>query len=353
MKILDEAFVQVREFLDMSANDLQKHLYHKAKENGTRLPMRTLSLIARRFVQTVTKNEILPLDHENYKIIKNKHGFFEIDVKLIGNNEQGQHPRMRIPISIQDNHYYSELIEMVDEEASGAVIHRRGDDVFLTVTPEVKMRCEKRLPAVFIGIDLNMKKDAVSVYVPEYDSFPVNFFYSRRGLSDTYDRLQQRLSRVTKGMRKRDWTDEMRKEVQGIYDSRVGAVKNDHGIFVSRLLKLAKRYIKDNNVIFVIEDLKDITKRVGGSKKFNSWLHSVWCYGRFKTILESKGFPVQSVYPAHTSSKCHKCGEMGIKDDRRFSCPSCGLKDFNRDLNAARNIAVRGFNYVSKISCNT
>lgn len=27
--------------------------------------------------------------------------------------------------------------------------------------------------------------------------------------------------------------------------------------------------------------------------------------------------------------------------ERLFKCPSCGLKDYNRDLNAARNIASR------------
>lgn len=349
MRLLNETFEQVREFLDMSAIDLLNHLYHRAKEQGTRLPMRTVSLLARRFAQTVTKNEIIPLDSNTYNLVRNEHGYFEIDVKLLGNNDQGQQPRVRLPISLNDSRYYDEIIEMVDEKTEGAIIHRRGNDIMLTVTTDIEMKCEERLPAVFIGIDLNMKKDAVSIYDPESDSFKENFFYSRKGLSITCDRLQRRLSRISKGKRKRDWTDEMREKVQNIYDSRVGAVKNDHGVFVSRLLDIAERYVDKNNVIFVIEDLEGITQRVSGSRKFNSWLHSQWCFGRFKTILESKGYPVRSVYPMHTSSKCHRCGETGVKDDRRFSCPHCGLTDFNRDLNAARNIAVRGFNYVSKI----
>ena len=57
------------------------------------------------------------------------------------------------------------------------------------------------------------------------------------------------------------------------------------------------------------------------------------------------------INPAGTSKKCHRCGaevEIHGKHGRLITCPVCDLKDFNRDLNAARNIALRGYKYWAK-----
>lgn len=76
-------------------------------------------------------------------------------------------------------------------------------------------------------------------------------------------------------------------------------------------------------------------------------------FGRLKeTIkrhLEKAGIFVKEIYEGKTkkhelgtSQECHKCGSKGERWKGGFSCPSCGLKDYNADLNAAINIGERG-----------
>ena len=351
-ELLNKTFMQLDEFLEMSTTEFKKLLYHNAKKKGSRLPTRTFDLEARRYSKTVLKNKIIPLDKSTYKIVRNEYGYYEIEVKLLGNRATQDHERVIIPISRSDNDYYGDVLEGT---AYGAELQKKGSDVFLSLKIPVKMRCRKKLPAVFIGIDLNMQKDAASLYNPGTEQFEKNMFFDRRPVSKTLDRLDKRISRITKGMRKQDWTDEIKEEIGDIYRRRTEAITNSHGNFISELLELANSYVDEQNVIFVLEDLKGITKNVSGSKSFNRWLHAKWCFGRFRTQLETKGFPVIDVFPFHTSQNCHRCGVKGIRyghRDRLFKCDSCGLEDFNRDLNAARNIAVRGFKRLSPKSQN-
>lgn len=344
--ILSRAFIQVRGFMTTSLTEFRKGLYHASKDNDTELPMRTVALLAKRFGDTVLKNEVIPLDNKTYKIVK-INGYYNIIVKILGNQQTQDYDRVTLPISRSDNDYYGDIIE---NNAYGAVLYKQGNNTFLTISIPIEMRCQKKLPAVFIGIDLNMQKDAVSLYNPQTSLFERNLFFDRRPLSESFDRLQLRLSRVTKGMKKTDWTDGMREMVNDLYKRRSSVVTNSHGNFISNLLNLAESYIDKQNVIFVLEDLKGITKRVSGSKSFNTWLHAKWCFGRFRELLETKGFPVIDVYPFLTSKTCHHCGERGYAYGQRarlFKCGACGLMDFNRDLNAARNIAMRGFKRLS------
>ncbi|KXB06182.1 hypothetical protein AKJ51_04075 [candidate division MSBL1 archaeon SCGC-AAA382A20] len=73
-----------------------------------------------------------------------------------------------------------------------------------------------------------------------------------------------------------------------------------------------------------------------------------------KRHLNKAGIFVETVYEGSTrnelgtSQKCHKCGSKGERYKGKFSCPSCGLKDYNADLNAAINIAERGVKLLGK-----
>ena len=137
-----------------------------------------------------------------------------------------------------------------------------------------------------------------------------------------------------------------KKRIQDLYLVIKEVIKKAHGDFISRLIDVADKYWREGfNVIFVLEDLKGITKRIEKiHPSFNRWLHSQWCYRKFAVMLETKGYPVKYVEPKDTSKICHRCGKQGKtygKHKRLFKCNYCGLKDFNRDLNAARNIALK------------
>lgn len=58
----------------------------------------------------------------------------------------------------------------------------------------------------------------------------------------------------------------------------------------------------------------------------------------------AKGFNVVEVNPAGTTTTCYRCGskvELYGRRKRLIRCSNCGLKDYNRDLNSARNIAKK------------
>ncbi|GGO19129.1 hypothetical protein GCM10011574_44310 [Microbispora bryophytorum] len=96
-----------------------------------------------------------------------------------------------------------------------------------------------------------------------------------------------------------------------------------------------------------LEDLGGIGARVRLRKPQRVTLHS-WAFhqlGRFVSYKAARaGVPVVYVDPAYTSQGCSACGHISKKnrpDQATFACTSCGFAE-HADVNAARNIAVRG-----------
>jgi hypothetical protein len=72
--------------------------------------------------------------------------------------------------------------------------------------------------------------------------------------------------------------------------------------------------------------------------------HRLKGFIRYKALEE--GIPVYLVGEAYTSKTCHRCGSLNtLVEKRLFRCRGCGL-EYNRDLNAAVNIANRSFGYI-------
>ncbi len=74
----------------------------------------------------------------------------------------------------------------------------------------------------------------------------------------------------------------------------------------------------------------------------NYWI-SNWSFFQLQSFIEyksiRKGIEVVRVKPNYTSQICHRCGKLGTRSKGCFSCLHCGLKLYNSDLNAARNLA--------------
>ena len=66
-------------------------------------------------------------------------------------------------------------------------------------------------------------------------------------------------------------------------------------------------------------------------------------WGRLRFMLEYKAHRVETVDPAYTSQRCHRCGHVAEANRRRerFECVSCGYAG-NADINAAFNILALG-----------
>ena len=91
-----------------------------------------------------------------------------------------------------------------------------------------------------------------------------------------------------------------------------------------------------NNALVAVEDLSHIA---------NTMKHGRWVRGlivkRITEMVESNGGRVMKVNPAYTSQLCHRCGTtLEANNYRTPTCSSCQVA-WDRDENAAANIAMR------------
>jgi putative transposase len=108
--------------------------------------------------------------------------------------------------------------------------------------------------------------------------------------------------------------------------------------------EIVTRAIEARASVIVLEDIRNIRKRVRYSKALNGRLNR-WGFRRFQKILEYKarlaGLRVIYIDPRGTSSLCPICGEkLSPNGYRRVRCPKCGLEE-DRDAVAVRNLLRR------------
>jgi len=99
--------------------------------------------------------------------------------------------------------------------------------------------------------------------------------------------------------------------------------------------------------VIVLEDLTHIRRRFRKKKKgkkLNRRMNSLpfrklQAYIEYKALR--KGISVEYINPGNTSKECHRCGTLNkVGFHRNYECSQCGLT-YDRDLNAAINIARR------------
>ena len=108
------------------------------------------------------------------------------------------------------------------------------------------------------------------------------------------------------------------------------------------------RFAEDLNANLVVEDLEDCGSTMKQSRKNRADSgeprHS-WAYYSLKQLLDYKlallGLKLIKRPAPYTSKSCSTCGTLGQRKKHDFNCPHD--RYHNADLNAARNLALRGW----------
>ena len=93
------------------------------------------------------------------------------------------------------------------------------------------------------------------------------------------------------------------------------------------------------NAGIVLEDLKNIRKRMRLKKRMRTRLHR-WSFSQLRMMIqykaEARGLSVRYVHPAYSSQTCSQCDCLGARRKHLFVC-SCGNQQHS-DLNASRTL---------------
>jgi transposase len=308
-KVLRGVEQSVFNFLDMSKNAIQKLLYQKAKDN---IPSRMLALLAKRFTGSMGNKAILCFDKDNSRFIQNNGAWF-VEIAL----KKGKNPRERILISRTDNSYYED-IEHLSQFPFTLV--RENDKYFVYVSIPVQ---KSVVDCKVIGVDFNFRNWVAS------EPYGKPFFFNVKEYEKQIDDISKKIAKAKR----------LGDNVDTLYHKRSSIVKLAHGNFISKLIE---RFGICTLAIESISTMYKLTKK--GSKMVNNWLYSKTALRKFAIMAMVKGFNLVEVDPKETSQLCYRCGSKGVvygKHQRLFQCFACGLKDYNRDVNAARNIALR------------
>jgi len=333
-KLLRKAEVLALRFIDFSRRDYQKHLYNKFKEIGENIDPRMLTLLTQRFTGSMSDKSLLVFDKNNSKFVK-ENGAWLVEVKLF----KGRNSRIRIPLAKTERKYY-DVIENLSKFPF--YITREGDKWFVYVSVPVSSAVNSD---IIVGVDFNFKKWVASTYYGQ----PV--FFDATEYEKKIDKIAKKISRYdTLISRVEKEEDEKLKvlmeERKKLYKKRSEIVKLAHGEF---LKKIREKYgvctiaIEEIDKMYKLTEKKEVKRK---KKMTNIWLYTKTALRKFVLRALSKGFNVVEVNPFGTSTRCHRCfSKLKIKGKRGriVECPNKCFKSYNRDLNAARNIAYRAW----------
>lgn len=146
-------------------------------------------------------------------------------------------------------------------------------------------------------------------------------------------------------MKKLKKVENMRRSVRKDVGHKRQNIQEYNAHYISaKVAEIAKKY--PNSLVVLEANLTNVRTK-----------YSLWTPGNVKSKIEYKlnniGIRTKEVFAGYTSQRCNKCGAIGNRQKGTvyFSCPSCGLGgsnpsstvgQYNADVNAAINIALKG-----------
>lgn len=179
-----------------------------------------------------------------------------------------------------------------------------------------------------VGMDVGRNSAAFSAVVDVMTGDVVEASGGNRRIKTLENRISRTENQI-RSLHKTGRHEEAAQHREGLTNRR-----NELAILVGQeIADLSFRY---DNALVAVEDLSGIR---------NTMSHGRWVRGqmvrRATHMVEADGGRVLRVNPAHTSQKCHVCNtQMDMRDSRRPRCLVCKVT-WDRDENAAVNIARR------------
>ena len=180
-------------------------------------------------------------------------------------------------------------------------------------------------PLVTIGVDRNATGHIAVASCPETGKV-WKFGKQAKHVRDKYKGIRKRLQSMGKFRKLRDTK------------RRESNILRDINHKISREIVNLATKLKGR---IALENLEGIRK-AKPNRTFRYTLNS-WSFHQLQTFLEYKaklaGVPIAYVDPYHTSKGCSRCGLVGIRDRKSFTCPHCGNVE-HADANAGFSIAL-------------
>jgi IS605 family transposase len=179
-----------------------------------------------------------------------------------------------------------------------------------------------------VGVDVGRNSAAFSVVVDVTTGDVVEASGGNRRIRTLENRISRTENQI-RSLHRAGRHDEAALHREGLANRR-----NELSVLVGQeVADLSFRY---DNALVAVEDLSGIR---------NTMSHGRWVRGqmvqRATDMVEADGGRVMKVNPAYTSQKCHVCStQMDMRDSRRPRCLVCKVT-WDRDENAAVNIAKR------------
>jgi len=206
------------------------------------------------------------------------------------------------------------------------------DRKFIYISVEIKDKPEIKVEK-YLGVDRNTTGHCAVVGIPttgKIYKLGKQAFHTHRKYKKIRARLQQ--ANAKKALKK-------------IRHREKNIIKDINHKVSNKIIKLAL----ENNCGIKLEKLSGIRKRgdkkVKKNKTGESFKSSIntWEFYQLQSMIEYKskicGIPVIYIQPAYTSQMCSRCRQIGIRKQKKFSCPHCGHVD-HADANAGFNIAL-------------
>lgn len=182
-------------------------------------------------------------------------------------------------------------------------------------------------PDVYLGVDLNTTGHSVVVANPETGKVVK--------MGKNAHHIHKKYSKIRKDLQKKGKFGRLKR-----HKKKENRVVKDMNHKISR--KVVNMAIQSKSGI-KLEDLKGIRNTAKSSRPFRYSLNS-WSFYQLQRMIEYKaklqGIPVVYIEPQYTSQLCSRCGHIGNRNGKDFSCPICNHVD-NADVNASFNIANR------------